>query len=550
MAEKLRFMLPILAVFIFRCLLKAKRPSFVYRGFRQAARRDGGRVLLPRTLLWAFLVVFTTTDLVAQGIRLEQVLGFDSTGIPLICGTTAEDPPRLPSDFGALLPGGTRSWEVIPNVIRDDGVEALRLEIDVNGPVADVRIDGNVAGVLIHDGPIVFSDDGLGEDRIAGDFVYTAGPFRFNTIQSLPSFYQDDAESPAGLYAYDLFSVTIEELDGSLSGFEILPRFGVLRSDIPETTTVSLNSQIVTSPHLINVQTNERSTQRYIRLLDIPGLQDLTKVLYQSLPDAFDFLILFSTNHIEAGTRNLVAGTHRRVKTNHTGTGTRYLDLDDTALYGSSSRLLSVNVLDAIGRGIFSNVVTHEISHQWVSFISPSLGLSDGAHYTNWSSVGSLVGGFLWNDNGDGTFSPDLDEGRNGSHHAPALDKYMMGLIDGNQVDDLYVSNELSVLEPVVDDFFTVTIEDIQNIEGVRSPGPAEAKRDFSLAFVAETHERLLNSTEMTFYEILARHYTKAIPKEPAPYHWFNWVSVNQFFEEGTTWHGVVLKPIFADGFE
>ncbi len=47
----------------------------------------------------------------------------------------------------------------------------------------------------------------------------------------------------------------------------------------------------------------------------------------------------------------------------------------------------------------------------------------------------------------------------------------------------------------------------------------------------------MLNPTELTYYDILAEHYTKPIPPaEPIPYVGANWPSVDRFFEEGTTW--------------
>src|SRR5262249_32178444 len=164
--------------------------------------------------------------------------------------------------------------------------------------------------------------------------------------------------------------------------------------------------------------------------------------------------------------------------------------------------------------------------------------------YSFRSSVGSLVGGFLWTDNGDGTFTRNCNEGRNGAHHAPLLDKYMMGLVDGNMVAPLRSDLGQGTVCPngIINSFSTVTIQDIQRAHGVRPPGPATAQRDFSIAFVAESNGRFLNPTEMTFYEILAEHYTKAVPpNEPDPYQGFNWAPVTRFFGEGTAWRSDVL---------
>jgi hypothetical protein len=51
----------------------------------------------------------------------------------------------------------------------------------------------------------------------------------------------------------------------------------------------------------------------------------------------------------------------------------------------------------------------------------------------------------------------------------------------------------------------------------------------------------LLTATEHTFYEILAEYYATPVPAgEPDPYVGFNWVPVDRFFGEGTTWYADV----------
>src|SRR5439155_22513961 len=134
-------------------------------------------------------------------------------------------------------------------------------------------------------------------------------------------------------------------------------------------------------------------------------------------------------------------------------------------------RLLGVNALDAYGRGIVANVVTHELSHQWVAYLSPTLGLSDGIHYGPLTSVGSLVGGFAWLPGADGPVL-DCTEGRSGAHHAPPLDRYMMGLIDRSAVPPLGIAAgpTLECGAPVGPLARTVTIDDIQAAAGRRTP--------------------------------------------------------------------------------
>lgn len=492
----------------------------------------------------------------AQGISADPLLGFDTDGIPMICGTINDDLYGKPQEVNLVE---TRGWETIPNVIRADGVDTFVLEVDVNSPATSVSLEG-VGGFLIppESGPITLRDDGQGMDRIAGDFVFTAGSFRFNPSAQLPDFYELNLDSPSGLYITTVGTVHIEETD-TTTQFLLRPSIGILRSDIEETDVVSLTPEIQVSPHLINVSTDTRATQLFLRQRSDEDLQQITRKIYEVLPDEFDFFIFLSSSKVELiprfSSRNFVAGTHLTVQVNYTGTGPT--PFDRSSDYGSSGRLLSVNALDAYDRGMNGRAATHEILHQWGAFIDPSLGLSDGAHYTNWSSVGSLLGGFQWIDNSDGTFTINCDEGRNGATYAAPLDKYLMGLIDASEVSQLYTYDTSAPIKscsqgnPIVQQgeiTTTVTIDDIQAIHGTRTPGPSEALRSFNIAFVIESHERLLNPTEMTFYEILAEHYTLDLPPanadpivtEPG------WQPVTRFFSEGVTWQSKVPMNMVA----
>ena len=116
-----------------------------------------------------------------------------------------------------------------------------------------------------------------------------------------------------------------------------------------------------------------------------------------------------------------------------------------------------------------------------------------------------------------------------------------MGLIAGANVPPMRVTSELTPCDGVITPAQiarTTTIADIQATHGVRFPGPSTSDRSFTIAFVAESHERLLNNVEMTFYEILAEHYARVLsPEIPDPYQGQRaWVPVTRFFGENTTW--------------
>ena len=199
-------------------------------------------------------------------------------------------------------------------------------------------------------------------------------------------------------------------------------------------------------------------------------------------------------------------------------------------------------MLDAYERGIWAANATHELVHQWSAYIDPALGVTEFVgHYDDHSSAGSLVGGFKWVPNGDGSYTIDFDEGRNGATHASDIDLYMMGLLDASQVNPLlaYTGAYKSPSNPVVqasEIAKTVTIQDIIARHGARTPAVGAAQHDFNLAFVAESNNRLLTPVELTFYETFAAHYTKPVASgQPDPYVGDGWASIARFFGHGTT---------------
>jgi len=458
------------------------------------------------------------------------------------------------SASAAGLPASTRMWETVPGVIRNDGIDTFRLEVTVNTVVNDVMLETWPA-VLSRSGRtnITLRDDGLQGDRISHDLVYTSELLSFNTNQPWlhAPYYAYDTNSPAGVSIKDIGQVTIVETDGQESGFLHAPQIGILSSDILPVDVVTLSSNVTVSPHLINVRGTNLSVQKSIRGFSL-GTADLAHLIYSALPDAFDFLIHFSSYRIERlpqnSSANFTIGVQQPVQVNFLGTGQAMFN--NTATYGSSGRLLAVVALDCYERGLWSYNCTHEILHQWSSYIG-ALPISDGQHYVARSSVASLLGGQLWASSSNGAWTLVCEEGRNGATRLDPLDKYMMGLISADQVPTLRTYPRADPLplficnEQITEVESVVTIQDIIARYGVRTPGPEGAQRDFSLGFVVESTGRLLNPVEMTFYDILAGHYTSAVPAaHDDPYIGFNWAPITRFFGEGTTWRSDVLGLI------
>jgi cadherin domain-containing protein len=487
--------------------------------------------------------------------RITELLSGGATHFGLMVDSQDDVVPSYLTDVklsinGLPPPSGQRAWETVPNAIRADGAESFRVEVDLHGEVRSVTLSPWLSQFV---GPgtenQALRDDGLEGDRVAGDFIYTSGEFRFNTAQPFPTpFYENSPDSPPGVAIVDVGTLTIAELDGSVSEFLIRPQVGLVDSNLPVATTQPVGSDLLVSDHLINVRTTAQATQRTLRGNQIV-LNQITQPILAQLPDEFDFFTFFSTQHIEnvppLTSRNFFAGAHVSVQFDYTGTGWEPFDRSDN--YGSTTgRLLGLNMLDTLRRGITDANATHELVHQWSAYLPTSLGISDGTHFRHNTSVGSLVGGQQWIDNGDGSYTIDFEEGRNGATHASSLDLYLMGLVETSAVPPVLVYNPTvqppkSLFNPVIaanEIVDTVTIEEIMAAAGgPRTPGPDAAQRDFRIGFVAESHNRFLTQTEMRFYEIFAANYAKTIPAdEPDPHLDHAWAPMSRFVGHGSTW--------------
>jgi hypothetical protein len=479
----------------------------------------------------------------ALGIRLEAVGEQSETRlIEPIINVDALPPPT-----------GMRGYASIPSAIAANGQDDFKLEVDTHGDVSSVQL--MLSGEWIVEqanGVVTLRDDGLEGDRIAGDFVFTTPSMRFPATREFSyGFYQRQVDSPAGIEIVEIGTLDITELDGTHTNFLINPQIGMLRSDIPLSPVTQIATDVQVSNYFVNIATDSSSLQTSLH-----GNQDLTQALlrrlHEAFPSAFDFANLVSTEHIEQrprlSGRNFVAGQHNTIITDFTGTSRPLAD--NSANAGGDPRLKGVNYLDTFVRGLTGPTVTHELVHQWSAYLDASLGISDGgAHYRDNSSVGSLVGGQQWIANGDGSYTINDREGRNGATHASPLDLYFMGLADASEVPSILLfdpnANPPINLNnphiPASSIIREVTIDQIIAQHGARTPDVSLSQKDFSIGFVGESSHRLLTQTEMTFYDILAAHYTRPIaPNMPTPNNEVGWVSIDRFFGHGSTWSSLV----------
>ena len=489
-----------------------------------------------------------------QGVSENAILGFDRNEVPQIC---LHEEPR--SDTKGIN-GSYKGWDVIPSVIRDNGEDSFRVIVNMRRPVKSVVLQ-NIGVLLVpNKQDVVLNDEGINGDAVAGDFLYTSGEFVFDTSRALPQYWEYDPDSPQGLYIGEIGTIHIIENDNTTNAFLINPSIGYLNSDIELIEPSTSNSDFLISNHLINIKGTERSVQHALRSLGLRTINNLTNRLYEVVQDNFDFLFFLSVDRLELEIRllsdNFVAGKHFVTQVNYTGTGRVLRDFTES--YGSSGRLLSINLLDTLQRGHNSRTFIHELTHQWSSYTDSSLEVSDRAHYNNYSSAGSVFGGVRLIDLGLGNYQIDCSN-RSEFTQAGDLDKYMAGFIPaagiapiflfnseepfpGSRCDEIINISEISRVVP---------ISEIIDTHGIREPGPETSRKEFNIGIAVESHERLLNPVEFTFYHHLAKHITSPFEGDLPVHNSETWASIVGAYGEEVTWTSQVsIDRIFKDSFE
>lgn len=150
--------------------------------------------------------------------------------------------------------------------------------------------------------------------------------------------------------------------------------------------------------------------------------------------------------------------------------------------------------------------IAHEMGHRWSAFVRAKVG-SDTIELgpTHWDRglhapvafpyerpvEASAMGGGVWQDNLDGTFT-QLDD----NYYVPAtgwsyLDLYLMGLVARSEVPDFFILRNLERVgedangNPIFKaDRTKITIDDVIAVEGPREPDVDHSQRDFNTGMV------------------------------------------------------------------
>jgi hypothetical protein len=150
--------------------------------------------------------------------------------------------------------------------------------------------------------------------------------------------------------------------------------------------------------------------------------------------------------------------------------------------------------------------IGHEMGHRWSAFVSARAnGETIRLGPTHWArglqapapfpfqrpTEASAMGGGVWQDNLDGTFT-QLDD----DYYVPAtgysyLDLYLMGLIAPSEVPDFFMLSNLAAAgrdangHPIFKaDRTKITIQDVIAVEGARQPDVDHAQKQFNTGMV------------------------------------------------------------------
>jgi len=150
--------------------------------------------------------------------------------------------------------------------------------------------------------------------------------------------------------------------------------------------------------------------------------------------------------------------------------------------------------------------IAHEMGHRWAAFVSAKVkGETIPLGPTHWArglqapvafpyvrpSEASIMGGGVWQDNFDGTFT-QLDD----DYYVPStgwsyLDLHLMGLVKPEEVPDFFILRNLKPAgedgngHPIFKaDRTKITIQDVIAAEGPRMPGVAKSQRQFNTGMV------------------------------------------------------------------
>lgn len=390
--------------------------------------------------------------------------------------------PALAAPTGPAAPQGASPliwYEMTPVAVRPDFVQSVALVVKTLG--------GNINGAqlrLISGTTIGLNDNGLGLFSTTLThaqvlFGYAADDYNHNFIG-----YLDILDDAVTLATYNMFINVADER-------------------VPAVPVFTLAGDMQASPNVVNIRLPSLDAAN-------PSAPSATNRFYDVFADDYDFV-------------NVIFVPERPANRDHTVvsnavTGIGLSAVDATATYGSDGNLLGLNRYPITSYfDLAETGSVHEFGHQWINYIDvPAVLFNSGAHWP----LSSLARGIMGYSGAGGqgqSFPFDLTPVGGGDYLATLttrppvfndLELYLMGMAPAGSVGSHFVFNNQNQVPcagctldgPVT----TVTLANITAHHGARVPSYAAAQHQFRVATIVATRNRLLNATEMAFFNYMA----------------------------------------------
>ncbi|MDH3285568.1 MAG: hypothetical protein OEQ13_12595, partial [Acidobacteriota bacterium] len=414
---------------------------------------------------------------------------------------THEDEWEPSVDIGVLS-----SARVEPLCVRH-GVDTFALSLGLVDPanVVEVRVHVYLFtqnGVPTN--PILLFDDGLDDDAVAGDGIFTASALEF---ASAP-----DPVGKTGLRFWDIDLVfadmTVQTVNEDLA-LTIL----YIQPSIPLPQVDTLAPDVVASPHVVSISSPLSGSFPSNSV----SVTTIANRYYDFFPDDRDFLLvarMFNTGGAPAASFGVV---------NNDVQGIGLSVFDSSAAYGSAGVLQGVmNIYWGNGTSILMN---HELLHRWAAYLDFSLDLAaSGSHWETIERPSSGFGGpppyagfhhhlkraaQQWR----GWYDDNVSD-----YDYSDLELYLMGLIG---YDDL-ASPIPTLIDSTWDRYETlqgitysyyfaagmrdVPKSEIVGVEGSRVPDVSSAQTSFQSGLVV-VYDRVLTAVELAYWEYALSEY-------------------------------------------
>jgi hypothetical protein len=412
-------------------------------------------------------------------------------------GLPAPQPPPANSDVTRIYDDGAHRaspetplyavsyFAFSPMVIRDVSTTNPYFYIQTDGTIttAQFRLAIGQTVSLANGGGGLFSVTLTNTQALYG---YTANDYNHNFVGYLDIF--------AGAVKEGTFNIFINVID----------------SRVPQVTAQTVSAQAKKTPHLVN--------------LYLPGLYPatmnntyVTQHFYQDFGDNYDFLnIIYTPQHFD---NRYHSSTHNDVS----GIGLASFDNDATYGVPATHRLKGISVYpiwDYFDMAERSSI--HELGHQWINFLDVSSLQGVTPHWPISSLAYGIMGTQCCGNPQGLDFPWTLSAAGGGNYNCASAQRalafndvelYLMGFLPSSAVSSHFAFTNQNQNCPgtLVGPVQAITVQNIINQHGVRSPSWLTAQRKFRVATIVVS-QSFLSADEMSFLDYFASRGSLTIP--------------------------------------